>query len=75
MFFKVFLLIALFLGQMYPSAAAVKIGDKCSKVGLTVKSKSTSLLCAKSGNVNRWTEIKNPKSKPSSSPSISEQLL
>jgi hypothetical protein len=75
MFFKLFLLVALFFGQMYPSAAAVKIGDKCPKVGLTAKSKSTSLLCKKSGNLNRWAEIKNPKTKPSSSLNNSEQLL
>ena len=77
MFLKMFLLVALLLGQMHPSAAAVKIGDKCSKVGLTAKLKNTSLLCKKSGTVNRWAETKNPKSKPTmpTGQNNSEQLL
>ena len=77
MYLRLFLLVALLLGQMHPSAAAVKIGDKCSKVGITTKSKNTSLLCKKSGTVNRWAETKNPKSKPtmSTGQNNSEQLL
>jgi hypothetical protein len=77
MFLKVLLLVTFLLGQMHPSAAAVKAGDKCSKVGFTAKSKNASLVCIKSGNVYRWAEVKNPKSKPTLSPgqSASEQLL
>lgn len=58
MFLKIFLLIALILGQMYPSTAAVKTGDKCAKVGIIAKSKGKNYLCTKSGKVNRWAERK-----------------
>lgn len=77
MYLRLFLLVALLLGLMHPSAAAVKTGDKCSKVGLIAKSKKTDFICVKSGKVNRWTEKKSPVSKPVASPAQSslEQLL
>jgi hypothetical protein len=43
---------------MHPSSAAVKVGDKCSKVGIIAKSKPTNLICVKSGKVNRWAKVK-----------------
>jgi hypothetical protein len=52
---------------MHPSAAAVKIGDKCSKVGIVAKSKNTSFVCVKSGKVNRWAKAKQA-SKPTPTP-------
>ncbi len=52
------LLVLLLLGQMPTSVAAVKVGEKCSKVGLATKSKNKNLVCLKSGKVNRWTEKK-----------------
>jgi len=55
---RVFLLVVLLLGQMHPSNAAVKVGDKCSKVGVIVKSKPTNFICVKSGKVNRWAKVK-----------------
>jgi hypothetical protein len=77
MYVRIFVLVALLLGQMHPSAAAVKIGDKCSNVGLSAKSKGTNLICVKSGKVNRWVEKKSPVSKSTASPSEGklEQLL
>ena len=55
---RVVLLVALLLGQMNPSVAAVKLGDKCSKVGIIAKSKPTNLICVKSGKINRWAKVK-----------------
>ena len=58
MYLRLFLLVVLLLGQMHPSNAAVKVGDKCSKVGLIVKSKPTNFICVKSGKVNRLAKVK-----------------
>lgn len=71
MYLKVFLLVVLLLGQTHPSAAAVKLGEKCSKVGVTTKFKSKSYICIKSGKVNRWAEKKSPVSKATASAPMS----
>lgn len=55
---RVVLIVALLLGQMNPSAAAVKVGDKCSKAGIIAKSKPTNFICVKSGKINRWAKVK-----------------
>jgi hypothetical protein len=77
MHLKLLLLIALMLGSMHPSSAAVKTGERCSKVGTLVKSKNATLVCIKSGKVNRWAEKKNAvsKSTQSTAQGKSEQLL
>jgi hypothetical protein len=74
---KVILIFALLLGQMYPSAAAVKLGDKCSKVGATTKFKNKNFICIKSGKINRWAGKSNPVSNSSASPTErkTEELL
>lgn len=69
---KVFLLVALILGQMHPSVAAVKAGDKCSNIGGIAKSKSTSFICVKSGKVNRWAKVK-PTPAPTPSPTLTKK--
>ena len=71
MYVRVFLLVVLLIVQMHPSAAAVKVGDKCSKVGIIAKSKPTNLICVKSGKVNRWAKVKQaatPTPSPTPSP-------
>ncbi len=71
------LLVLLLVGQMPPSVAAVKAGEKCSKVGLAAKSKNKNFVCLKSGKVNRWTEKKEKVSipVPSAKEEKSDQLL
>ena len=77
MYLRVFLLVAVLLGQMYPSSAAVKVGDKCPKTGVTTKIKSKTYTCIKSGKVNRWSEKKNSLSNSGAIPAQGalEQLL
>ena len=75
MYVRVFLLVVLILGQMHPSAAAVKVGNKCSKVGIIAKSKPTNLICVKSGKVNRWAKVKQtPTPTPTPPPSPSSTV-
>ena len=66
---RLVLLVALLLGQMHPSAAAVKVGDKCSKVGIIAKSKPTNLICVKSGKINHWAKVKQAPS-PTPTPAV-----
>jgi hypothetical protein len=63
MLLKLLLLVAFLLGGMHPSAAAIKTGEKCPTLGLNLKSKNINFVCAKAGDVNRWTEKKSPISK------------
>jgi hypothetical protein len=77
MYLKVFLLATVLLGQMYPSSAAVKVGDKCPKAGVTTKIKSKTYICLKSGKVYRWSEKKKSLSNSGATPAQGalEQLL
>ena len=73
MYLKVFLLVVLLLGQTHPSAAAIKLGEKCSKAGVTTKFKGKNYICFKSGKVNRWAEKKSTAS-TSNSPQTQENI-
>ena len=77
MYLRLFLLVALLLGQTHPSAAAVKTGEKCSKAGINAKFNGKNYICIKIGKVNRWTVKTSPVSKQVASPAQSslEQLL
>jgi hypothetical protein len=77
MYLRLFLLVALLLGQTHPSTAAVKTGEKCSKAGINAKFNGKNYICIKIGKVNRWTVKKSPASKAPAAPAEekSEQLL